>query len=139
MISKKEQKALDLKLYGRSKAKYHEGIRNAVRKIWLISKGRKDAFTRTRVPNTDGSAKKFKERCEHCGKQYAIGQKELKTKKDGELSKKKTSCLVAHHIETIPSVFDPMFLTYMFCEQYDIPSDGYLILCNDCHYEVHNP
>jgi hypothetical protein len=128
-----------LKLYGKSRAKYHEGIRNAVRMIWLISKGRKDAFKRTRVKNTDGSAKIYKECCEHCGKQYAIKEKEFRVKKNGELSKKRTSCLVAHHIELIPSVFDPMFLTYMFCEQCDNPSDGYLILCNDCHYKVHNP
>ena len=103
----------------------------------MISKGRKDALIRSRTHASSDVKFKYYEHCERCDKAYRIGAKERVIKKNGEKSKKERPCLVVHHIEPIPSVFDPLFLVKMFCEQYDNPADGYLVLCNPCHEETH--
>jgi len=134
---KEAQKEVEFDLYGKTLAMYKGAIRSAVRKVWLISKGRKDAFLRTRIPNKDGGRKKYKECCEHCNKSYYIGEKETVLKSDGKPSKKQRTCLVAHHNKPCPDVFDPMFLTRMFGETEDNPADAYSILCNKCHAAEH--
>ena len=107
-------------------------IRSAIRDLWMKSEQRRDAFIRSRQPCTDGSRKKWVEVCEMCGKTAYIGEKEFKTKKDGTPSKVKRPVLVCHHLDHVPHVWEPDFLSRMFCD-----SDRLQILCNDCHTQVH--
>jgi len=132
-MTKTEEK----KLYGCTLAKYKGRIRSAVRKLWMISKGRKDALIRSRT--IAGSDHKFKyyEHCESCKQGYRIGQKEHTILKNGSKSKKARPCLVVHHIEPVPDVFNERFLINMFCEQFEDPSDGYLVVCHSCHEKEH--
>jgi hypothetical protein len=123
-------------LYGCTLAMYKGRIRSAVRKLWMYSKGRKDALIRSRY-ETISERYKWLETCANCRDAYRIGQKEFTTLKNGKQSKKKRPCLVVHHIEPVPDVFHEKFLINMFCEQHDNPADGYLVLCHDCHTKVH--
>jgi len=123
--------------YGKTKAMYEGAIRSAVRKVWMISKGRKDALLRARVKNTEGGRKKFKEKCQICGNTYFIKEREAYIKKDGTKGKTTRPCLVVHHIKPVPSVFNPNFLTYMFGEYKEDPADAYMVLCNKCHTKIH--
>ena len=136
-MTKKEIKEAEKIKYGCTLAKYKGRIRSAVRKLWMISKGRKGAMIRSRTHA--GSEVKFKyyEHCERCNKAYRLKQKEEVLKKDGTPAKDKRTCLVVHHIEPVPDVFDEKFLINMFCEQYDNPADGYLVVCHDCHDKEH--
>ena len=131
--TKAEQKAL----YGCTFAAYKSRISNSVRKLWMISKGRKDALLRSRTHAGTEVRFKYYEHCERCDKAFRLKQKEEVLKKDGTPAKAKRTCLVVHHIDQVPDVFDPKFLVYLFCEQYDNPADGYMVLCHDCHEEVH--
>ena len=128
------QKESDRDTYGCSKAKYKARIRSAMREVWQWSKPRREAFKRAKFKENGITYQK----CELCGKRYRLNQKESFLKKDGTVAKRERSCLVCHHKEEIPDVFDPNFMTRMFCEQYKNPVDGYLILCNDCHTNIHN-
>ena len=136
-MTKKEIKQAEKEKYGCTKAMYEGRIRSAVRKIWMYSKGRKDALIRSRTHASTDVSFKYHEHCERCNNALRIGAKEYTIKKNGERSKKKRPCLVVHHIEPVPSVFDPNFLINMYCEQYDNPADGYLVVCHDCHEEEH--
>jgi hypothetical protein len=136
-LAKYKQDEHDWSLYGRSKAMYEGTIRSAIRKLWMISKGRGDALKRSRIPNNTGSKHKWLETCEVCGKAATIGEKEFKPKADGTLGQVKRTVLVVHHIIGVPDVFHQDFLRNMFCEQYDKPSDGYEICCHKCHLKTH--
>ena len=132
MKTKAEQKAL----YGCTFAMHKGRIRSAIRKLWMMSKGRKDALIRSREEAID-SRRKFMETCERCKDLYFIGQKESFVLKSGKKSKKARPCLVVHHIEPVPDVFCREFMINMFCYQYDNPADGYMVLCHGCHTKVH--
>lgn len=136
----REQEKKKMKgIYGKTRGAYEAQIRGAVRKIWSQSRPRANALKRTRIKNTDiTSRKKLLEVCERCGVTHYIGERVPKIKKDGTVSKVKEKCLVVHHIEHIPNVFHSEFLTKMFCEQFDNPADGYLILCQKCHKKIHS-
>ena len=136
-MTNKQIKQAEKDKYGCTFAAYKGRIRSAVRKLWMISKGRKDALMRSRTDANNEQRFKYYEHCEVCDNPYRIGAKEYTIKKNGEKSKKERPCLVVHHIEPIPDVFDPLFLTKMFCEQYDNSADGYLVVCHDCHEEEH--
>jgi len=128
------KREMEHELYGCSRAKYKARIRAVIRQLWQWSKPRKEAFRRARKKYNGSTV----EVCEMCGETYEPNEKEFMVRKDGNLSKKKVACLVCHHKEQIPDVFEPDFMVKMFCEQFENPSDGYMILCNDCHYKVHN-
>ncbi len=132
-MNKEEQK----KLYGCTLAKYKGRIRSSNRKLWMISKGRKDALIRSRTHASSDVKFKFYEHCERCDKAYRIGQKEYTILKSGKKSKKQRPCLIVHHIEPVPDVFDEKFLINLFCEQWDNPVDGYQVLCHECHELTH--
>ena len=107
-------------------------ISSVLRDLWMKSEPRKQALIRSRKPCEDGSRKKWVECCESCGKTAYIGQKEFKTKKNGEPSKVKRPLLVVHHVDEVPNVWHPKFMTMLFC-----PSDRLQILCNPCHEKMH--
>lgn len=107
-------------------------IRSAIRDLWMKSEQRREAFIRSRQPCTDGSRKKWIETCEMCGRWAYVGEKEFKTKKDGTPSKVKRPVLICHHVDEVPHVWEPDFLSRMFCD-----SDRLKILCHDCHDELH--
>lgn len=107
-------------------------IRSACRDLWMKSEQRRDAFIRSRQPCTDGSRKKYVETCEVCGKTAYIGEKEFQIKKDGTPSKRKQPVLIAHHLDEVPHVWEPDFLSRLFCD-----SDRLQIVCHDCHRQLH--
>jgi hypothetical protein len=131
------KKKNDWMLYGRSEAMYKGTIRSAVRKVWMISKGRNDAFIASRTANTGSGAHKWYETCNMCGIKHRIGAKEYKVKKDGSNSKKMMPCLIAHHIIPCDDVFHPTFMRDMFCDDYPEPRMGLSILCHPCHKLAH--
>ena len=103
----------------------------------MISHGRKKALLLSRVPCTDGSRKKWKEQCFRCKDTYYIGEGYRAITLKGLPSKKVTKCLVVHHINEVPNVFDPKFMIDLYCEGSDDPQDGYQVLCQKCHIETH--
>ena len=109
-------------------------ISSALREVWMKSPQRKDALKRSRKPCTDGSRKKWVECCEACGKTAYIGQKECKTKKDGTPSKVQRPVLVVHHINGVPNVWHPEFMSRLFCSP-----DELQVLCHACHDREHEP
>ena len=136
-MTNKQIKQAEKEKYGCTFAAYKGRIRSAVRKLWMISKGRKDALMRSRTNADKDQRFKYYEHCEVCKDSYRIKQKKRTIKKNGEPSKKEIPCLVVHHIQPVPDVFDVEFMTRMFCEQYDNPADGYLVVCHDCHDKEH--
>jgi hypothetical protein len=129
-----DDKLKEKEIWGKTFSSFESSIRNAIRQVWMYSKPRRDAVKRSRIKF---NGKTF-ERCEICKKTFAPRQKEFFVKKDGTLSKKAVSCLTVHHITTIPSVFHPDFMKYMFCTHLENPADGYLVLCRDCHNKEHS-
>ena len=113
-------------------------IRGAVRSLWMQSDIRRDALKRSRIPCNDGSKRKWLETCEVCGKCATIGEKEHKTKKDGTKSKLKRAVLSVHHIDEVPGVWEPDFLSRMFCRHSDDPVSRLLVVCNECHDNIHS-
>jgi len=107
-------------------------IRSAVREVWMKSEERKNALLRSRKPCKDGSRKKWVETCEICGKAAYIGQKEFKTKKNGEPSKVQRPILVVHHKNEVPNVWAGDFLSRLFCSV-----DNLQVVCHKCHDKEH--
>lgn len=107
-------------------------IRSAMRDVWMKSVERRNALIRSRIPCNDGSRKKWLESCEVCGKTAYIGQKEHKVKKNGEKSKVMRPILAVHHINEVPNVWHPEFISRLFCDEDDL-----LVVCHPCHDKAH--